>query len=68
MVLSRLFNSIRPFTNSTFNIFPVPDVDDKSVASCPQTCCKLFQQVVISPQIISCNKSDFNRFAATWEN
>ena len=55
-------------------------VDDKSfVASCQQTCCKLivktryphvccklFQQVVPSLQMTSCNKPDFNRFVATW--
>ena len=47
-------------------------VDDKSVASCQQTCCKLivktcyqqaccklFQQVVTSLQMTSCNKPDF---------
>ena len=46
-------------------------VDDKSIASCqqtccklivktsyPQACCKLFQQVVTNLQIESCNKSD----------
>ena len=51
-------------------------VDDKSVASCQQTCYKLivktcyqqacyklFQQVVTSLQMTSCNKPDFNRFA-----
>ena len=49
-------------------------VDDKFVASCQQTCCKmivqicwamgllqLFQQVVTSLQITNCNKPDFNR-------
>ena len=52
-------------------------VDDKSVASCqqtccklivktcyPQACCKLFQQVVTSLQMTSCNKPDFNRLVA----
>ena len=47
-------------------------VDDKSVASCqqnccklivktcyPQACCKLFQQVITSLQMTSCNKLDF---------
>ena len=51
-------------------------VDDKSIARCQQTCCKLivktcypqlwyklFQQVVTSLQMTSCNKPDFNRFA-----
>ena len=49
-------------------------VDDKPVASCQQTCCKLivktcyhraccklFQQVVTSQQMTSCNKPDFNK-------
>ena len=53
-------------------------VDDKSVASCqqtccklivktcyPQACCKLFQQVGISLQMTSCNKPDFNRPVST---
>ena len=53
-------------------------VDDKSVASCqqtccklivktcyPQACCKLFQQVVTSLQMANCNKPDFNRLVAT---
>ena len=53
-------------------------VDDKSVASCqqtccklivktcyPQACCKLFQQVVTSLQMTSYNKPDFNRLVAT---
>ena len=52
-------------------------VEDKSVASCqptccklivktcyPQACCKLFQQVVTSLQMTSCNKPDFNRLVA----
>ena len=52
-------------------------VDDKSVASCqqtccklivktcyPQACCKLLQQVVTSVQMTSCNKPDFNRLVA----
>ena len=50
---------------------------DKPVASCQQTCCKLivqtrhsqaccklFQQVVTSLQMTSCNKPDFNRLVA----
>ena len=54
-------------------------VDDKSIASCQQTCCKLivktcypqacyklFQQVVTSLQMTSCNKPDFNRRVVTW--
>ena len=53
-------------------------VEDKSVASCQQTCrklivqtcyqqafCKLFQQVVTSLQMTNCNKPDFNRLVAT---
>ena len=53
-------------------------VDDKSVASCQQTCfkliiktrypracCKLFQQVVTSLQMTSSKKADFNRLVAT---
>ena len=53
-------------------------VDDKSVVSCQQTCCKLivetcypqacyklFQQVVTSLQMTSCNKPNFNRLVAT---
>ena len=53
-------------------------VDDKSVANCQQTCCKLivqtcyqqarcklFQQVVTSLQMTNCNKLDFNRLVAT---
>ena len=53
-------------------------VDDKSVASCqqtcckmivktcyPQACCKLFQQVVTSLQMTSCNKPDFYKLPAT---
>ena len=48
-------------------------VDDKSVASCQQTCsklivktfsqacCNLFEQVVTSLQVISCNKPDFKQ-------
>ena len=53
-------------------------VDDKSVASCQQTCCKLIvktcylqacckllQQVVISLQMTSCNEPDFNRLVET---
>ena len=56
-------------------------VDDKSVASCqqtccklivkiryPQACCKLFQQVVTSLQTTSCNKPDFNSIVVTWWN
>ena len=56
-------------------------VADKPVASCqqiccklivktcyPQACCKLFQQVVTSLQMTSCNKPDFNRLVATWWN
>ena len=56
-------------------------VDDKSVASCqqtcckliaktcyPQACCKLFQQVGTSLQMTSCNKPDFNTPVATWWN
>ena len=56
-------------------------VDDKSVASCqqtccklivktcyPQACCKLFQQVVTSLQMKGCNKPDFNRLVAAWWN
>ena len=52
-------------------------VEDKSVASCQQissklsvqtcyqqACCKLFQQVVTSLQMTSCNKPDFNRLVA----
>ena len=49
-------------------------VEDKSVANCqqtccklivktcyhPQACCKLFQQVVTSLQITCCNKPDFS--------
>ena len=54
-------------------------VGDKSVASCqqtccklivktcyPQVCCKLFQQVVISLQMISCNKRGFDGLVATF--
>ena len=50
-------------------------VDDKSVANCqqtccklivktfyPQACCKLFQQVIIGLQMTSSSKSDCNRF------
>ena len=53
-------------------------VDDKSVASCqqtccklivktcyPQACCKLFQQVVTSLQMTSYNKPHFNRLVTT---
>ena len=53
-------------------------VDDKSVVSCYQTCCKLivktcnshsccklFEQVVTSLQMTHCNKRDFNRLVAT---
>ena len=53
-------------------------VDDKSVASCQQTCCKLivqtcyqqarckwFQQVVTCLQMTNCSKPDFNRLVAT---
>ena len=40
-------------------------VHDKSVASCQQTCYKLFQQVVTSLQLTNCNKPDFNRLVAT---
>ena len=49
-------------------------VDDKPVASCqqtccklivktcyPQACCKLFQQVVTSLQMTNSNNADFNR-------
>ena len=49
-------------------------VDDKSLASCqqicyklivktcyPQACCKLFQQVVTSLPVSSCNKPDFEQ-------
>ena len=43
-------------------------VDDKSVASCEQTCCKLivktyklFQQVITSLQMTSRNKPDFKQ-------
>ena len=56
-------------------------VDDKSVASCQQTCCKLivktcypqpwyrlFQQVETSLWTTGCNKPDFNRPVATWWN
>ena len=56
-------------------------VDDKSVASCQQACCKLilktcypqawcklFQQAVTSLQMTSCNKPDFNKLVATWWN
>ena len=52
--------------------------DVKSLASCQQTCCKLivetcypqarcklFQQVVGSLQMTSCNKPDFSRLLAT---
>ena len=42
--------------------------DDKSVESCQNllsTCCKLFQQVMASPQMTSCNKPNFNRLVAT---
>ena len=52
--------------------------DDKSIASCqqtyckliiktvyPQACCKLSQQVVKSPQMTICNKPDCNRLVAT---
>ena len=52
-------------------------IDDKSVASCqqtcckltvkacyPQACCKLFQQVVTSLQMTNCNKPDINRLRA----
>ena len=48
-------------------------VDDKTVASCqqtccklivktcyPQACCKLFQQVVTSLEMTNCNKPDTN--------
>ena len=54
-------------------------VDNKSAASCQQTCCKLitetfysqawcklFQQLIASLQISSCNKSDFRRLSVTW--
>ena len=54
-----------------------PIYNDKSVASCQQTCfmlfvktcysqacCKLFQQVVTSLQMTSCNEPDFNRIVA----
>ena len=53
--------------------------DNKSAAGCqqawcklivktfyPQAWCKLFQQLVTSRQISSCNKSDFHRLAASW--
>ena len=53
-------------------------VDDKSVASCEQACCKLilktfypqacyklFQQVAASLQMTSCNKPGFNKLVAT---
>ena len=53
-------------------------VDDKSVASCQQTCCKsivkifypqacskLVRQVVTRLQMTSCNKADFNRPVVT---
>ena len=56
-------------------------VGDKSVASCQQTCsklivktryqqacCKLFQEVLKSLQMTSCNKPDFNRLVATLWN
>ena len=56
-------------------------VDDKSVVSCQQTCCKFtvkpcyqqacykfIQQVVTSLQITSCKKPDFNRLVGTWSN
>ena len=33
-----------------------------------QACCNLFQQIVTSLQLTSCNKPDFNRFVATWWN
>ena len=54
--------------------------DNKSVASCQQVCfklstdllqvdyCKLFQQVVTSLQMTSCNNPDLNRLVATWWN
>ena len=34
----------------------------------PQLCCNLFQQVVTSVQMTSCDKPDFNRLVATWWN
>ena len=34
----------------------------------PQACCKLFQQVVTSLQMTSCNKPVFNRLVTTWWN
>ena len=53
-------------------------VDDKSVASCQQACCKLilktfylqacymlFQQVATSLQMTSCNKPNFNKLVAS---
>ena len=51
-------------------------VVNRLVASCLQTCCKfitstrcnLFQQVVTSLQMTSCNKPDLNRLIATWWN
>ena len=33
-----------------------------------QACCKLFQQVVRSIQMTSCNKPDLDRLVATWWN
>ena len=33
-----------------------------------QACCKLFQQVVTSLQMTSCNNPDLNRLVATWWN
>ena len=33
-----------------------------------QTCCNLFQKVVTSLQMTSCNKPDLNRLVATWWN
>ena len=36
-----------------------------SRSSYPKASCKLFQQLAASLQILSCNKSDFHRLAAT---
>ena len=56
-------------------------VDDKSIASRRETCCKLvvktghrhtscnlFQQVATSMQTTSCNKPELHRLVATWLN
>ena len=57
------------------------DEVDNFVASCqqsccklivkicyPKACCKLFQRVVTSLQIINYKKPDFDRLIATWLN